>query len=105
MQKRKRAKKDLSLTLRLCASTGDVSLRLASKLLYRQHRGQVKPFGTVCFLLCNLCDPAAALRFTGFTVVVTAEAPRTAELAEKTFEAKPLVALERQLSAELELTG
>jgi hypothetical protein len=47
----------------------------------------------VCNVLsADLCDPSAALRFIGFTDVITAEVRRTAEIRREDFEAKPLKA-------------
>jgi hypothetical protein len=41
-------------------------------------------------LSAYLCDPSAALRFIGFTAVITAERRGEPQrYAEKTFEAKP----------------
>jgi hypothetical protein len=36
-------------------------------------------------LSAYLCDPSAALRFIGFTAVITAEARRTAEIRREDF--------------------
>jgi hypothetical protein len=42
-------------------------------------------------LSAYLCDPSAALRFIGFTAVITAEARRTAEIRREDFCGKALM--------------
>jgi hypothetical protein len=48
-----------------------------------------KRAGRVYVLSADLCDPSAALRFIGFTDVITAEVRRTAEIRRENFSAKP----------------
>jgi hypothetical protein len=57
----------------------------ASKSLTSTASKEVNVLAVCNVLSAYLCDPSAALRFIGFTTVITAEARRTAEIRREDF--------------------